>query len=214
MSFNYKFVEDKEFLARVQKSCNDDMKEIESILRNEYDIGCQYFLIGSGAKNMITEDSNGIIDLDYNINVYNGMNYDGKRLKTAVIYAANQVMKKNGLEDVNDSTSSIETKRVHFKDDPDKREFKTDVAIVTMKDGKWFRLIHDKGLLERYYWVPAPNSSDYQIKAKEIKEVPGMWLEVREEYLRLKNLYLHRNDHSHPSFVCYIEAVNNVYSRL
>ena len=123
MSFNYKFVEDKEFLARVQKSCNDDMIEIESILRNEYDISCQYFLIGSGAKNMITEDSNGIIDLDYNINVYNGMNYDGKRLKTAVICAANQVMKKNGLEDVNDSTSSIETKRVHFKDDPDKREF-------------------------------------------------------------------------------------------
>ena len=34
MGFNYEFVEDKEFLARVQKSCNDDMKEIEMYIED------------------------------------------------------------------------------------------------------------------------------------------------------------------------------------
>ena len=214
MGFNYEYVEDKEYLARVQKSCNSDMKKIEEIMRNDYDIPCQYFLIGSGARNMVTVDTKGMIDLDYNINVYDGMDYDGKELKTALIGSANQIMRESGLADVDDSTSSITTKEMWFNDDPRNIHFKIDIAIVTMKDGNWYRLIHQKNLLEQYYWVPAPKSSDYQEKAKAIKEVPGLWLDVRSEYLRIKNHYLHLNDHNHPSFICYIEAVNNVYNRM
>ena len=214
MGFNYEFVEDKEYLARVQKSCSRDMKKIEEILRYDYGIPCQYFLIGSGARNMITVGPDGMIDLDYNINVYDGMDYDGKELKTSLIKSANQIMKEAGLADVDDSTSSITTKEMWFNDDPKNIHIKIDIAIVTVEEGKWFRLIHQKGLMERYYWVPAPESSDYQNKAKAIKEVPGLWLDVREEYLMLKNHYLRRNDHDHPSFICYIEAVNNVYNRI
>ena len=36
---------------------------------------------------------------------------------------------------------------------------------------------------------------------------------MREEYIKLKNRYLSDNDH-HPSFICYSEAVNNVYNQL
>ena len=32
------------------------------------------------------------------------------------------------------------------------------------------------------------------------------------QYLNIKNRYLRQNDHDHPSFICYIEAVNNVYN--
>lgn len=32
-------------------------------------------------------------------------------------------------------------------------------------------------------------------------------------YLEKKNMYLLRQDHNHPSFVVYVEAVNEVYSR-
>ena len=50
------------------------------------------------------------------------------------------------------------------------------------------------------------------IKAKQIK-VAGLWLDVRNQYVRLKEMYLSRGwDKDHPSFVVYIEAVNNVYS--
>ena len=39
----------------------------------------------------------------------------------------------------------------------------------------------------------------------------NLWEEVRQCYLDKKNLYLKRNDNNHPSFICYIEAVNEVY---
>ena len=44
-----------------------------------------------------------------------------------------------------------------------------------------------------------------------IKE-KGKWQLVRSQYLDIKNRYLRQNDHDHPSFICYIEAVNNVYN--
>ncbi|HHU80170.1 MAG TPA: hypothetical protein GXZ35_02390, partial [Acholeplasmataceae bacterium] len=114
-----------------------------------------------------------------------------------------------------DSTSSLTTKPIYFKDDPD-IDFSIDLAIVTKNyDEIWERLIHDKrSLPNRYFWNQAPNSNDYNNKAKEIKKVPGMWEEVRERYLDKKNMYLKRMDYDHPSFVCYIEAVNEIYSRL
>lgn len=215
MSFYYEFVEDKKYLKRVQNSCDDDMKRIVEKMRNDYKIKCEYFLIGSGARNMVTADANGTIDLDYNINVYNRINHnDCKELKTALINVANRAMKENKLNDVDDSTSSITTKEMWFNDDPNNLHFKMDIAIVTMNNNQWYRLIHQKGLLEQYYWAPAPNSSGYKEKTKAIKGVPKLWDDVRKEYLRLKNYYLHINDHNHPSFICYIEAVNNIYNRM
>ena len=35
---------------------------------------------------------------------------------------------------------------------------------------------------------------------------------TREQYKRIKNKYLTSNDYNHSSFICYIEAVNNVYN--
>lgn len=39
------------------------------------------------------------------------------------------------------------------------------------------------------------------------------WNEVRETYLKKNNMYLIGNDYNHPSFNCYIEAINEVYNR-
>lgn len=39
------------------------------------------------------------------------------------------------------------------------------------------------------------------------------WAEVRERYLKIKKRYLTRQDHDPPSFVCYIEAVNEIYQK-
>ena len=81
--------------------------------------------------------------------------------------------------------------------------------------GVWYRLIHEKtGYVsnDRYFWNEAPNSSNIREKADDIK-VSGYWQSVRDEYLNLKNQYLRRNDRR-PSFVCYIESVNNIYNML
>lgn len=49
--------------------------------------------------------------------------------------------------------------------------------------------------------------------ARQIKK-EGLWLDVRNQYVCLKEMYLSRWwDKDHPSFVVYIEAVNNVYSK-
>ena len=50
-------------------------------------------------------------------------------------------------------------------------------------------------------------------KADKLKKL-GMWNEVRDTYEELKNLYLRRGDRDHPSFVDYVEAVNQVYQTI
>jgi len=213
----YNYVEDKEFLKRAQNCCSDLMHELEDDLR-EKGINSQFFLVGSGARNMVTQNGDEAIDFDYNLNILSCEDFhDCKAIKHAVIVAFNRVMQRNGLADVDDSTSSITTKKIHFRDDPD-IEFSMDVCIVTEEtDGSWLRLIHEKGMntyYDRYYWNIAPHSKHYAEKAKAIKSVPGGWEKVRVLYLKTKNRYLTQNDHNHPSFVCYIEAINNVYNQM
>ena len=92
-----------------------------------------------------------------------------------------------------------------------------DVCIVTEDaEGNFHRLIHEKTgwtWYDRYYWNQAPNSKDIRDKADFIKK-SGQWLAVREKYLKIKNRYLKCNDRYHSSFICYIEAVNNVYNSI
>ena len=81
-------------------------------------------------------------------------------------------------------------------------------------DGNYHRLIHEKtgfSYYDKYFWNQAPNSRRLKEKADYIKS-KGKWALVREQYKRIKNKYLTSNDYNHSSFICYIEAVNNVYN--
>ena len=46
-----------------------------------------------------------------------------------------------------------------------------------------------------------------------ILKAEDLWDEVRDTYLEKKNFYLCRNDHNHPSFIVYVETVNQVYNK-
>lgn len=211
----YHFVEDKEFLKRVQESCVTDLNQLTKLLLEE-GISSQFILVGSGARNMETQNENGDIDLDYNLVIQKCANInDCRTIKETVRKALNKIMNEQGLRDVQDSTSSLTTEKLHFNDCP-KIQFSMDVCIVAKgNDGSWHRLIHEKtgiSYMDRYYWNEAPNSADVSRKAYNLK-ANNLWLEVRECYKDKKNLYLRQNDHNHPSFICYIEAVNEVYGR-
>jgi len=96
-------------------------------------------------------------------------------------------------------------------------EFSFDVAIITKnKNGNYMRLIHNKNVyalgLDQYTWNEVPRSHQVKDKADELKEA-GLWQEVRDRYLEKKNMYLSWQDRNHPSFVVYVEAVNEVYNR-
>ena len=176
------------------------------------------FLVGSGARNMVTQNESESIDFDYNLNIISCPDWEKPRsIKESVRKVMNRIMTNEGLGTVNDSTSCLTTKTISFEDSPENK-WSIDLCIVTKaSDGNWQRLIHEKtgfAQYDRYFWNTTPNSEDYSYKAAKIKECPGWWDEVRNSYLRIKNHYLQNHDYNHPSFVCYVEAVNEIYNRI
>lgn len=211
----YKYVEDKEILEKAHSFCSEIMNEIQEEVRDS-NIPCQFFLVGSGARNMVTQNNNEPFDFDYNLNVYDGFDYSNLRqLKNAIINCCNRVMRNNNLSDVDDSTKSITSKPIYFTNYPDD-EFSIDICIVTKDgNGNWSKLKHEKTgdtKKDKYLWNQCHNSKNYQDKARIIKKYPGWWTKVRNHYLEIKNKYLKKNDDNHPSFVCYIEAINDIYN--
>lgn len=183
------------------------------ILKEEYDIGANFYLVGSGARNLILQNASEPVDLDYNLEIVRCTDIkDGRTIKESARKAFNQALNNYGWSDCEDSTSSLTTELRYFTQG-NPTEFSIDVCIVfTDKNGYIHRLIHDK-FIDRYYWNIAPNSQNIRKKAEYIK-ANGKWELVRNQYKDIKNRYLHYNDHNHPSFICYIEALNNVYNEI
>ena len=124
----------------------------------------------------------------------------------------NIILNRNGWGNCKDSTSVLSTEQRYFpKGNP--TAFKIDLAIVHESRSGWERLIHHKtGIVhfDQWYWNQTPNSDGLTEKVEDIK-ADGLWPEVRRAYLDKKNLYLRRNDHNHPSFIVYLETINEIY---
>ena len=67
-------------------------------------------------------------------------------------------------------------------------------------------------MYDQWTWCQVPYSKDVRDKAIAIKE-NSFWGEVRATYLDKKNMYLLRGDTNHPSFVVYVESVNEIYRK-
>ena len=229
----YNYVTDKQLISSMRSLSVNMMQDLCHILKEKYDIGAMFNLVGSGARNLILQNANEPIDLDYNLKIVRSDDWDGKYIKECVRKAFNIVLRKHGWRDCEDSKSSLTTEKRYFPRISD-TEFSMDVCIVREdKDGNFYRLIHKKtgytnvnniayaasiypGLVigssdNEYYWNKAPNSRDIKYKVDYVKS-NGKWELVREQYKNIKNRYLTQNDYNHPSFICYIEAVNNVYN--
>ena len=228
----YNYVTDKQLISSMRSCCGDMMQDLCHTLKEVSDIGAEVTLVGSGARNLILQNANEPIDLDYNLKIVRSDDWDCKYIKECVRKAFNIVLRKHGWRDCEDSKSSLTTKKHHL---PGSRTlFSIDVCIVYEdEDGNFYRLIHKKtgntnvnsiayaasiyaGLVTRrpvneYFWNMAPNSRNIKFKVDYIKS-NGKWKLVREQYKGIKNRYLTQNNHNHPSFICYIEAVNNVYN--
>ena len=211
----FDYVEDKEFLSRMRNLCGGIMQDFCHCLKEDYDIGARFFLVGSGARNLIVQNASLPIDLDYNLEIVRCEDFeDCVFLRECARKTFNKVLNEYGWGDCKNSTSSLTTKKVHFVEG-NPTEFSMDVCIVCRDTKEHFYRLKLKKTgftyLDEYYWNEAPHSAGIQKKAKYIKE-RGKWQLVRTQYLDIKNRYLRQNDHDHPSFICYIEAVNNVYN--
>ena len=211
----YHYLDDKEFLHKMRALSGEVLQMVCHCLKEDYDIGANFYLVGSGARNLILQNEGNPVDLDYNLEIVRCEDFEDCRfLKESTRKSFNKVLREYRLQDCEDSTSSLTSKLIQFNSG-NKTEFSIDICI-TVRDDKdnYHRLIHEKtgwALNDRYFWNIAPHSKDLKKKAEHIKKC-GKWELVREQYLRIKNRYLSANDQDHPSFVCYAEAVNNVYN--
>lgn len=200
---------------RYRSDCASVLTKTCEILKSK-NIIAQFSLVGSGAKNLITRNGNGPYDLDYNLVVIKADERywkDLRLLKNTVRNALNKAERKDFFSDAMDSRSCLTT-LLHFNDSPNV-EFSFDVAILTKnRNGDYMRLIHNKNAFcvgyDQYTWNEVPKSHDVKEKADAIK-AEGLWQEARDRYVELKSMYLSRQDNTHPSFIVYVEAVNEIY---
>ena len=204
---------------RYRKDCSEVLTQVCKWLKNEENIVAQFTLVGSGARNMVTRNGNGPFDLDYNLEIIKAPDMywnDLYKLKDTVRVYLDKASGFKCFSESQNSTVAL-TALLYFEDEP-QVEFSFDVAIVARNEaGTLCKLINNKhyfhnGHQEQYFWNEVPDSHNVKEKSERIKK-SGKWHEVRNNYVRLKNQYLSRQDRNHPSFIVYIEAVNQIYSK-
>ena len=155
--------------------------------------------------------------MDYNLCIVSTKSInilDCRGIKEYVRKQLNKVLCSNGWSDCKDSTSVFTTEERVFKKG-NQTAFKIDLAITCKYYNNWQRLIHQKTgivILDRYYWNEVHDSGRLEEKVRVLKS-NHLWDEVRRIYRDKKNFYLSRNDYNHPSFIVYVEAVNQVYNK-
>ena len=111
----YHYVEDKELIKRMRNRSGRILQNLCHILKEDYDIGATFYLIGSGAKNLITQNEKEPIDLDYNLELVRYDDLDERHIKECVRKAFNKALKMEKLPNCEDSTSSLTTKLIDKK---------------------------------------------------------------------------------------------------
>lgn len=213
--YDYLVNKDKNFLMRMRAVCSDLINQLVQLINSENDLFVEANLIGSGARHLETQNENEPIDLDYNLVILdvNGIDWnDCKTIKNYVKECFDAVLNKNGWGNCKDSTSVLSTEKRQFKKG-NKSLFSIDLAIICEDKESWYRLIHKKtgfASTDEYYWNEGKDSKGLNTRVNWIKK-KGLWHKVRDAYLDKKNMYLKRGDKNHPSFNCYIEAVNEVF---
>lgn len=212
----YHYIEDKDFLKRMKSLCSDIINRLVQSINNDSVMTVEAHLVGSGARNLITQNAKEPIDLDYNLCVLEvfGISFnDSRAIKEHIRKHFNSILQSFDLDDCQDSTSAFSTNLIVFKKG-NKTNFKIDLGIVRERNHGWERLIHRKTWFvcyDQWYWNESPNSRDLADKVDAIKD-ENLWLEVRNLYLDKKNMYLSRGDkENHPSFNVYIETINEIY---
>ena len=212
----YHYLSDSTFKNALKKEGSKLSQELCHQLKIDHRIGSRAQLIGSAKRNMITQNENEPVDLDYNLIIVKTPIKDGKELKNAIMKSFNKVLKRNGYDDCQDSTSAISTKYYSFKKG-NQTKYKFDIGIVKEDEkGEWKRLIHNKtGNIQTDTWFWNQTSVFKDLKKKEafIKS-EGKWTLLKERYLKYKNYNLRFNNNDLYSFTCYERAVNDVYNQL
>lgn len=213
----YHYIEDRVFLGSMRATCADTINRLVQKINNDGVMEVRAVLIGSGAKNLVTQNGGSPVDLDYNLCICKlyGNPMKENEIKEYVKCKFDEVLREKKLGNCKDSRSALTTEAwAVMKDDPTK--VKIDLGIVRETAKGWQRLIHQKTgcvATDEWFWNDAPNSRNLEEKVQKLKKQPQLWQKVSALYLDKKNMYLRRNDRDHPSYIVYIETVNEIYDQ-
>lgn len=183
----YDYVTDKEFLKSMRGTCSGLVNQLVQRINNDSVMKVQAHLIGSGAKNLVTQNANLPVDLDYNLCIIKTTTENCRDIKEYVRKQFNTVLNANGWGDCQDSTSALTTEKRHFRRG-NQTEFSIDLAITRCDSNGWQRLIHQKtgfASMDLYMWNQVQNSRHLEEKVQFLKS-NGLWLALRETYLTKK----------------------------
>ncbi len=206
----YYYIEDKEVRTELRIACEEIILNVQKSFLRDY-FTFEFKLIGSGETRLITQNGDtGEFDLDYNFILQKdkrGLISKPQRIKELFIQAFNEVNPKLGFKPANNSKSVITSRLVRNN----RLYFSFDVAILCEgNNGNYFKIIYDKqsGI---YLWNEVKSSRGYQEKMAVLKQ-KGKWLEIKEVYLKKKNMYL-RNHDERSSFSILLETLNELCDR-
>lgn len=212
---------DQRLIDEMRGKCSTIINEFKQEIYDEDYFDVIITLVGSGKRNLITQNGKAPIDLDYNLLIER---YDDKtininscrEIKQYFIDLLNTIMKKHNFKNCEDSTSAITSPKFRSRIKKDTL-FSFDIAITfDSNSGTRYRLIHKKTgntRRDQWMWEPMARSKNIDKKVQWIKQ-NGYWEEIRAQYLNRKNKYLSKGDNNHPSYVCYIETINDVFNAL
>ena len=184
----------------------------EHVIEVDPELDFEYRLIGSGGKNLITREIGGNMgyDFDYNLVIdapRQDMKWVGKEVHSVFLNAFRRAVVGTPFKEPEESTSVLTIKKVDHRNKA--VVCSCDFAIVYNDHSGHYFLQYNKGN-GGFGFQHRSFRYDIDGLAEEIRHADNGWNELRDEYLRLKNVDTQRKR----SFILYVEAVNTVYRRL
>ena len=200
----------KSELKPVKQQVEEIIHDLQDELRLE-GVTFQYKIIGSGSKNLVTRVVNGNsgFDFDYNFVVQKDAELDEKSLKLLFIEKLELVIANTYYNHVSNGKKVMTIKVVDQENSSVIHSCDFAITVEYLDENEDLNqeiLIYQSD--DNYFWNQKPSRINYTAKLSNIKE-NGLWSELREEYLTLKN---NNQDENKKSFTLFHEAINNVYN--
>ncbi len=170
-------------------------------------------LVGSGGKHLVTRVINGNtgFDFDYNLGIQKDGDLSAKDLRLKVKRELEMILQGTGYSTVSSGKQSMTFKFIDH--DNSRIVHSCDFALVNDYVDDVGDSIQEILIWQReddtYIWNKRPYAKNHSDKLSNLK-ANGLWQEVKDEYLKIKN---NNQDREKKSFSLFFEAINNVYNR-
>lgn len=209
----YHWITDRKTLGSIKAVCSDSVNQLIQAVNNEGLLIVSMHLVGTGAGNLIIQNADLPVGIDFNLEIVRAVGYDVgdcAGIREYVRNKFNEVMSRAGWDDCGDSPFALTALRAG--DDLPGSRLSLSI-VMTESDGKWYRLIHQKAGPEgrsRCFWEEVRSSSGLECRVRWLKE-NNFWQEVREAYLEKMNELFSDGGIEPASLLVYTEAVNGAF---